>query len=129
MEVDVFSLRTPDDSDLIDGSIGEGSPFHQTFGYHAHSVGEETAVLPPGCKDRLIPILTERTGGATGLCLELHDLAVSKLVAGRPKDLEFVFGVLRHSLANAETIRERLKVTPLDGVRLRLSLARLERVV
>ena len=33
IEADVFSLRDPADTDLIDGSIGEGSPFHQTFGY------------------------------------------------------------------------------------------------
>jgi hypothetical protein len=33
IEADVFTLRDPSDSDLIDGSIGEGSPFHQTFGY------------------------------------------------------------------------------------------------
>jgi len=34
IEADVFSLRDPADNDLIDGSIGEGSPFHQTFGYY-----------------------------------------------------------------------------------------------
>lgn len=39
IEADVFSLRSAADSDLIDGSIGEGSPFHQTFGYYAHGVG------------------------------------------------------------------------------------------
>lgn len=33
IEADVFSLRRPSDNDLIDGSIGEGSPFHQAFGY------------------------------------------------------------------------------------------------
>jgi alcohol dehydrogenase YqhD (iron-dependent ADH family) len=32
IEADVFTFRSPDDADLIDGSIGEGSPFHQTFG-------------------------------------------------------------------------------------------------
>lgn len=48
IEADVFSLRDPADSDLIDGSIGEGSPFHQTFGYYAHGVSVETAVLPGG---------------------------------------------------------------------------------
>ena len=48
IEADVFTFRNPDDADLIDGSIGEGSPFHQTFGYYAHGVAEETAVLPAG---------------------------------------------------------------------------------
>src|SRR5260221_210646 len=90
IEADVFSLRSPSDSDLIDGSIGEGSPFHQTFGYYAHGVAQETAVLPSGWKDRLIAIRNENTGGGTGLCLEIHDLAISKLVAGREKDLEFI---------------------------------------
>jgi hypothetical protein len=49
IEADLFSLRDPAESDLIDGSIGEGSPFHQTFGYYAHGVSVETAMLPEGC--------------------------------------------------------------------------------
>jgi hypothetical protein len=48
IEADVFSLRDPADNDLFDGSIGEGSPFHQTFGYYAHGVSVETAILPTG---------------------------------------------------------------------------------
>ena len=34
IEADLFTDRGPQDSDLIDGTIGEGSPFHQTFGYY-----------------------------------------------------------------------------------------------
>jgi len=127
MEADLFSLRDSSDSDLIDGSIGEASPFHQTFGYHAHGVGEETAVLPEGWKNRLIRFRTENTGGATGLCLEVHDLAVSKLVAGREKDLDFVAGLIRHGLASQDIICERLAVTPLDTVRRELCAGRLQR--
>lgn len=76
IEADLFSLRGAEDADLIDGSIGEGSPFHQTFGYYAHGVSQETAVLPLGWKDRLVPIQNENTGGGVGLCLEVHDLAM-----------------------------------------------------
>ena len=123
IEADVFSLRDPADSDLIDGSIGEGSPFHQTFGYYAHGVGADTAVLPAGWKERLVPVHNENTGGGTGLCLEIHDLAVSKLVAGREKDLTFVAGLLRHRLANTETVRERLAATPLEAPRRELCVA------
>jgi hypothetical protein len=39
--------------------------------------------------DTLIPILNENTNGVTGYCLEIHDLAFSKYVAWRPKDIEF----------------------------------------
>ena len=97
MEADLFSPRSEADATLIDGSIGEGSPFHQTFGYYAHGVGEETAVLPRGWRDRLVPLRSEATGGATGLCLDLHDLAVAKLVAGREKDRVFVRALLERA--------------------------------
>lgn len=129
IEADVFSLRAEADSDLIDGSIGEGSPFHQTFGYYAHGVGAKTAVLPEGWRERLIPMRNENTGGGAGLCLEVHDLAVSKLVAGREKDVAFVTGLLRHRLAKAETIRARITQTPLVMERRELCLARLNRLM
>jgi hypothetical protein len=128
VEADVFSLRDPSDSDLIDGSIGEGSPFHQTFGYYAHGVSAETTVLPAGWRERLVPVHNANTGGGTGLCLEVHDLAVSKLVAGREKDLDFVAGLLRHRLAQLGIVQERLTMTALDADRLKLCEARLKRV-
>lgn len=128
IEADVFTLRSPRDAELIDGSIGEASPFHQTFGYYAHGVGEETAVLPAGWKDRLISLHNENTGGGTGLCLEVHDLAVSKLVAGREKDLKYVGGLLRYGLANSEIIRGRLASTTMPQDRLGTCMARLERL-
>jgi hypothetical protein len=126
IEADIFSLRSADDTDLIDGSIGEASPFHETFGYYAHGVGEETAVLPEGWKNRLIAISTPSTGGATGLCLEVHDLAVSKLVAGREKDILFIRSLFRHGLASLGTLRERLLQTPVDPRLRELCEARLE---
>ncbi len=86
IEADVFTFRNPADADLIDGSIGEGSPFHQTFGYYAHGVAEETAILPAGWKSRLVTVHNANTGNGCGLCLEVHDLAVAKLAAGREKD-------------------------------------------
>jgi hypothetical protein len=128
IEADLFSLRSPADADLIDGSIGEGSPFHQTFGYYAHGVGEETAILPSGWKERLIPVQNENTGGGKGLCLEVHDLAVSKLVAGRKKDLSFVKVLLLHHLAKSEIIRERLNAVSIDSDRRKLCLVRLQKI-
>ena len=129
IEADVFSLRDPADSDLIDGSIGEGSPFHQTFGYYAHGVSQETAVLPAGWRERLVAVRNQNTGGGTGLCLEIHDLAVSKLVAGREKDLDFISGLLRHGLVQVPTVRERLAQTGLTVDRLQTCLARLARLI
>jgi ribosomal 50S subunit-associated protein YjgA (DUF615 family) len=85
-------------------------------------------VLPSGWLERLIPVCNENTGGGTGLCLEIHDLAVSKLAAGREKDLDFLAGVLRHRLAHVETIRDRLVKAPLAAERLQACFARLKRL-
>jgi hypothetical protein len=69
IEVDIAAL---DDAgatkaDLIDGSIGEASLFHRTFGYYAEGVSETTAVLPPGWKGRLVRYESPMAEGAARL--------------------------------------------------------------
>ena len=108
MEADVYPKNRPERSDLIDGSIGEGSPFQREFGYYAHGVDSTTAVLPEGWQDRLILVSGENTRQVRGWCLEVHDLAVAKLIAGRPKDLDFIRTLIRCSYADAVTLRRRL---------------------
>jgi hypothetical protein len=108
MEADLFPLHYPERADLIEGSIGELSPFHQTFGYYAQGVSEETAVLPQGWKERLVVVRNANTRGAKGLCLEVHDLLVSKLIAGREKDLTYLQNAAKHRMANAEELLRRL---------------------
>jgi hypothetical protein len=121
-EADVYPLNQPHRWELIDGSIGELSPFHETFGYYAQGVQEGTATLPEGWKTRLVPVSTADTCGATGLCLEVHDLVISKYVAGREKDRRFVQFAVRHGLVSQATLLERLAFTPVsdsDSVRIR----------
>ncbi len=108
VEADVYPLKNPAMSDLIDGSIGEGSPFNQHYGYYAHGVGPETAILPAGWQGRLVRVQNENTNLKVGLCLEPHDLAASKLAAGREKDFEFVEEMLRHKLVEPTTLMERV---------------------
>ena len=115
VEADVYPKNHPERADLIDGSIGEGSPFHDTFGYYAQGVGEATATLPAGWKERLLPVRNENTRGSTGWCLEAHDLVVSKLVAGRAKDLLFAEQAVRHGLVAIETLAARLRTTPVSS--------------
>ena len=98
MEADVIPRNKPERAIEIDGALGELSPFHTTFGYYAHGVDEETAVLAEGWKDRLIPIRNANTNDCTGWCLAPVDIAISKLAAGRPKDIRFVTDLLRHQL-------------------------------
>jgi len=114
-EADLFPLHKPDLADLIDGSIGEGSPFHELYGYYAQGVGERTATLPAGWRERLVRVSNPNTHGVTGLCLEVHDLAISKYVAGREKDLEFTLELARHGMTDEQTLLERLKRTELPA--------------
>jgi len=117
MEADVWPRNHPERWELVDGSIGELSPFHETFGYYAQGVGPETAVLPDGWQDRLVRVESPRTRGAVGLCLEIHDLVISKYVAEREKDLEFNRAAIVHGLVEEENLRHRLESTSIDESR------------
>lgn len=105
MEADTFPETAPEKWELIDGSIGELSPFHETFGYYAHGISPDTAILPLNWRDRLVPIASPATYGCTGLCLSPVDLAVSKLLAGREKDLAFVQIMLSEKLISVDAIQ------------------------
>lgn len=108
---DLFPPRRPELADLIDGSIGEGSPFHELYGYYTQGVGEWTAILPKGWRDHLVRIVSPNTHGVAGLCLEVHDLAISKHVAGREKDLEFTRELARQGMTDSRMLVQQLKET------------------
>lgn len=114
IEADLFPLTHPERADVIDGSIGELSPFHETFGYYAHGVSEETARLPKGWKERLVPIQNRNTGEVRALCLEVHDLLVAKAIAGRDKDLGFLREAAKHRMADPEILMRRLSTVDVD---------------
>ena len=126
-EADLYPLHHPELSDLIDGSIGEGSAFHELYGYYAQGVGEETAVLPRGWRERLVRISNPNTLGVAGLCLEVHDLAISKYVAGREKDLAFTRELAKSDLTEPDTLLARLAETAVEAAVRKLVHARIRR--
>jgi hypothetical protein len=128
IEADIYPERHPEKAIEIDGAIGERSLFHETHGYYAHGVGPETAVLPKGWEQRTVSIKSENTGGAEGKCLEVHDLAVSKLVAGRERDLDFVRNLVRVQMMDPVVFKERLGAAPVDPELSPSILARLSAV-
>ena len=127
MEADLYPMSRPEMADKVDGAIGEGSKFHQTHGYFAQGVGPDTATLPKGWRKRLIRIENQNTRGYVGLCLEVHDLAISKYIAGREKDREFTRELARHGMTDKETLLERLAVTKLDATVSKIAKGRIER--
>lgn len=113
-EADLYPKNECDRWELIDGAIGELSPFHETFGYYAQGVQEGTAVLPSGWRERLHPVKNENTRGVTGWCLDVHDLVLSKYVARRDKDLRFVRSTIRHGLVDERRLLELADTLPVD---------------
>lgn len=116
-EADVYPRNRPEMADLIDGSIGELSPFHTTFGYYAQGVSPGTATLPIGWETRLVRVHNPNTRGATGWCLEIHDLLLAKYVAGRDKDNDFIRAAIAHRLVTRDELERRLTDLPVDEPR------------
>lgn len=126
-EADVFPLNHPELADLIDGSIGEGSPFHELHGYYAQGVDERTATLPRGWRERLVKVSNPNTRGVVGLCLEVHDLAISKYAAGREKDRQFTHELARQGMVRRDTLMARERETDLPAELRKLVKARIDR--
>lgn len=116
LEVDVYPRSDPERAIEIDGAIGDGSRFHETYGYFAHGVGPDTTIAPAGWQERLIrldlPATRPRAATVTAWCLEVHDLVLAKIAAGRPHDLEFVEEAIRASLVDPDRLRLGVDLMP-----------------
>jgi hypothetical protein len=95
-------------ADLIDGTIGELSPFHDAFGVYAQGVDRTTARLPDGWDQRLVRFAPPDSGGVTAWCLEPHDLWVAKQLAGRPQDRRFGGALLDAGLVDRAVLLRRI---------------------
>jgi uncharacterized nucleotidyltransferase DUF6036 len=113
-EADIYPMEHPELADEIDGAIGEYSQFHEQFGYYAEGVGPETAKLPPGWEERAFRMENIETKGAVGICPEIHDLAASKLVAGREKDVEWVQSAFNAGFLQRDLLETRIWQIDLD---------------
>ena len=121
-EADIYPLHAPELAEKIEGALGEGSRFHDTYGYYAQGVGPETAVLPAGWMGRVHRVQGEGTNGRVGYCLDVADLFMSKAAAGREKDREFCVALLAHGHVMVEQVLELVDDMPLQAsVRRRIS--------
>jgi len=111
-EVDVYPRNHYQAVLLIQNKLGKTSVFAARRPYYVDGVSPDLATLPDGWIERLVTFKTKNTGGVTGWCLELHDLTLAKLAAGRPKDLRYIRALLRHKLVRPEIIENRLDDMP-----------------
>ena len=109
IEVDIAPRNHPDRADQIDGTLGEYSKFHETYGFYVHGISIESAILPAGWEERAIPVSGLGIEPSTGWCLEGHDLAASKLAATREQDLQFVRTLIIEGLVDTDVLIERVQ--------------------
>jgi uncharacterized nucleotidyltransferase DUF6036 len=113
VEVDLLAAKNPERTEWLN-AIGVYSRFHEAFGYYADPVDENTATLPKGWKGRLVNLPPGDTEGVKGLCLEPHDLAISKYVAFRDKDLIFTRELAHREILSEERLLSLVDETPVD---------------
>ena len=127
MEADIYPLASPELADQIDGSLGEGSQFHLTYGYYAQGVGPETAVLPADWASRVHRVQSPNTDGRVGYCLDVLDLFLSKAFAGRSKDREFCMALMEHKYGEPAALIALVPRMPLDDSKQRRLRATIRR--
>ncbi len=110
----MYPRNRPERADEIDAALGELSPFHETHGYYAHGVSPKIAILPAEWEQRVIRISNPNTGGATGLCIDAHDLVLSKYAAAREQDREFNQAMIRHGIVSRRKLTALLRTMPVD---------------
>ena len=90
----------------IEVELGKNSAFAKAAGVYADPLPPDLPTLPEGWEQRLV---TYQGGEVAVRCLEIHDLIVSKLAAGRLKDYEFTASVLTGKLARADEVIRRIQ--------------------
>jgi hypothetical protein len=90
-------------------------PSAEEFGYYADPVDETTAILPKGWAGRLANMPQGDTDGVRGLCLEPHDLVISKYAAGREKDKMFTRELAVRHLVDKDRLLALLEETNVDA--------------
>lgn len=132
-EADIYPRNAPEKAVTIEGALGDGSYFQQTYGYYAHAVGPETAKAPRGWEDRLVvvevPPRVVSEVRALAFCLEPHDLVLAKLAANRERDWEFAREALNAGLVQAGVLLERVGELPIDSAHLALVTGSLQALV
>jgi hypothetical protein len=127
MSVECDVLLDDDDprARRVEEELGKASTFAQEHGVYVDTVSSTFPFLPVGWESRLV---TFDVGTLKARCLEVHDLVLSKLAAGRLKDYELIAALLSGGLARFEIVRERIEAVADLHMRAIL-LARLQIVV
>jgi len=128
IEADVAALEDPRDEKamIVNGNIGEDTLFHTTHGIFAEGVSRELFEFPPGWEQRAIEVDGRGARPTTGLCPEIHDLAIAKLAAGRQKDSDWIKALLQSGHLRPDLLLERVSQSTLPPSRRELAVGLVE---
>ncbi len=116
MEADLFPLNRPAEAIDIDGVLGDGSSFHEQFGYFAHGVGPEAPVPPAGWELRLkrMVFAANKLWKEPAVAWFLHpdDLVLAKLAAGREQDVSYAEAAIREGLVDIDNLHRGVELIP-----------------
>jgi hypothetical protein len=91
---------------------GQLSEFDAEHGVHIDSVSANTAVLPQGWEQRLVPfeVRTDDDELVVGMCLDPYDVCASKAIANRPHDRDFIAALIRSGFIDPNKLQSRLEL-------------------
>ena len=94
---------------MIHESLGESGAFHLRHGYHVDVLRDSVfETLPPGWKERLVEV----PGCDGAMALDPHDLAATKLLVGRHKDIALVHHLATTGRLSRILVEQRLDAIP-----------------
>ena len=94
---------------MLHEALGESGAFHLRNGYHADVLRDSIfETLPPGWRERLVPV----PGNNGAIALDPHDLAATKLLVGRDKDIALVRHLSQTARLSRELTEQRLDAIP-----------------
>jgi hypothetical protein len=115
-EADIYALDVSDEeaeeiSDVL-ANIGQMSEFDASFGYYVDGVAPTTAVLPVGWRGRSMVYESPATNGVVAVVPHPDDIALSKLCAGREKDMDWVAAGVQSGLIDLDKVASRVERLP-----------------
>ena len=108
-ECDIWLQDEPELSAKLTEELGADSEFAKSTGIYVDAIPHGLPMVSDGWEHRLVE---KRVGDVLVRCLEVHDLIVSKLAAGRLKDYEFIAAILTAKFAGVNEVIRRIQMFP-----------------
>jgi Nucleotidyltransferase of unknown function (DUF6036) len=114
-EIDIYAPHADDIesiSEMIDANIGQGSKFHDEFGYYGDGVSPTTAKMPNDWQARAVEYRGAGAPDVAAIVPEENDVALAKLAAWRDKDQDWLARGVNYGVLSLKAMVTRLDRMP-----------------